>query len=221
MPFLSRCFTALVVLSCACAGPPPAQTPAASPAPVVQSPEPTPPDPPPAAAPAVVEAVPPNEDPDHDGFVAGGDACPEQPELINAVDDTDGCPDEGPDGIRLFGNLLEGPETIRFETGKATVHPSSATLVEAFGSLLATNPKLGRVVIGVHSDGRGSSEYNQALTQARANALRDAFVASGVASGRLKAIGYGESRPIVCNTCPPGWAGSRRVEIRLPEVDDK
>ena len=140
------------------------------------------------------------------------DACPTDPELINGRDDQDGCPDEGPLGIKLIGPVLVTRAEIRFEARKAEVHPESVSLLEEVARIVMKNPHLGKLVVEAHTDPRGSSAFNEALSQARADAVRDVLLRAGAPSKRVEAIGMGEYRPIVCDTCPPGdHARSRRI----------
>lgn len=77
---------------------------------------------------------------------------------------------------------------------------------------LEKDPKL-RLVITGHTDSIGAEEYNQGLSERRAEAAKEYLVSKGVASGRLKALGYGETRPIATNATREGRAQNRRVEL--------
>jgi len=70
-----------------------------------------------------------------------------------------------------------------------------------------------RLVITGHADSIGAEEYNQKLSERRAEAAKGYFVSKGVAPGRLKAMGYGETRPIATNATREGRAQNRRVEL--------
>jgi outer membrane protein OmpA-like peptidoglycan-associated protein len=77
---------------------------------------------------------------------------------------------------------------------------------------LEKDPKL-RLVITGHTDSIGAEEYNQGLSERRAEAAKGYLVSKGVASGRLKALGYGETHPIATNATREGRAQNRRVEL--------
>ena len=80
--------------------------------------------------------------------------------------------------------------------------------------LLADFP--GAVIeVGGHTDATGSTELNQALSQLRAEAVRAALIAQGVDAARLRAVGYGESRPVADNDTDEGRARNRRVELAI------
>ena len=70
-----------------------------------------------------------------------------------------------------------------------------------------------RVLIEGHTDDRGSANLNQALSQRRAEAVRDALAEEGVDPGRLSAEGRGEDQPVADNGSAEGRARNRRVEI--------
>jgi OOP family OmpA-OmpF porin len=72
-----------------------------------------------------------------------------------------------------------------------------------------------RVVVEVagHTDSKGSEEYNQGLSERRANAVKDYLNSKGVRASRLTARGYGESRPVASNDTDEGRAENRRVEL--------
>lgn len=154
-------------------------------------------------------------DSDGDGIRDDVDRCVDAIELRNGVEDDDGCPDVGPAGIGLHasGDRLEhGP--ILFAVNADRIHDESLPVIAALADLVGDNPALGVIRIEVHSDSRGSSAYNLELTQRRADAIRAALMERGVDPERLRARGFGDTRPIVCDECD-SWAKSRRVELWL------
>lgn len=89
--------------------------------------------------------------------------------------------------------------------------PTYETLV----TFLNAHPRLTRVRIAVHSDPRGSAEYNLRLTQDRADAVAHALVRRGIDCHRIEPVGYGESRPIA----DAPMAAQRRAELVFIRVD--
>jgi peptidoglycan-associated lipoprotein len=65
-----------------------------------------------------------------------------------------------------------------------------------------------------HTDERGTREYNLALAERRANAVRDYMVANGVASYRIETISYGEENPVAFGSGEANWQQNRRVELK-------
>ena len=70
-----------------------------------------------------------------------------------------------------------------------------------------------RVRLEGHADERGTREYNLALGERRANAIRAYLVAQGVSRSQIEVISYGEEKPEVMGTGESNWARNRRVEF--------
>ena len=80
--------------------------------------------------------------------------------------------------------------------------------------VLEANPTV-KVELHGHTDSIGSDAYNQALSDKRANAVRDYLVSKGISANRLNAIGKGELDPVASNETPEGRAQNRRVELNI------
>ncbi len=162
----------------------------------------------------------PDKDNDDDRIADVRDLCPNQPENYNKIDDEDGCPDDAPPppplpDIKKFTGVIAG---ITFETGKANIRASSyPTLTEAARTLIAY-PDV-RIEIQGHTDAVGSDAKNLSLSQSRADAVRTWLLSAGVPSDRIRAVGYGETRPLADNGTDAGRAENRRVEFRLLNED--
>jgi OOP family OmpA-OmpF porin len=72
-----------------------------------------------------------------------------------------------------------------------------------------------KIEIGGHTDATGSAEYNLALSEHRAVAVRDAMIAAGVDGARLIAKGYGEAVPLANNGTEQGRMVNRRIEFNI------
>lgn len=105
-------------------------------------------------------------------------------------------------------------DNVYFETGKATITKASyMELDELVGYLKARKKQI--IEIGGHTDDVGEIEQNQILSQKRAQAIVDYLIKKGIATKRLKAVGYGEEKPIANNETKEGRQRNRRTEIRL------
>lgn len=111
-------------------------------------------------------------------------------------------------------------EKVQFETAKAVLRVGSYGLLDEIAATIITNPDLGRVEVGGHTDSRGSTTYNQRLSEDRAGAVRTYLLGKGVPPSRLIAVGYGESLPIDTNKTPAGRERNRRVEFKLLDVEE-
>jgi outer membrane protein OmpA-like peptidoglycan-associated protein len=104
------------------------------------------------------------------------------------------------------------PGGLLFASDSATVQPSVQADLRAVARNLIEYPDSTVGVIG-HTDDTGSSEYNQGLSERRAQAVTAVLVQQGVAPGRVRAVGRGETQPVASNGTPEGRQQNRRVEI--------
>ena len=81
-------------------------------------------------------------------------------------------------------------------------------------AFLAEKPDA-RLIVEGHCDERGSRDYNLALGDRRAAAVRDVLVAYGMTSERIRTISYGKERPLAVGSTPEIWARNRRAMIRM------
>jgi outer membrane protein OmpA-like peptidoglycan-associated protein len=107
--------------------------------------------------------------------------------------------------ITLSGGVL-------FATGQATILPGAQDQLNKVADALKTQAERTFTVEG-HTDNVGTDTVNQALSQKRADAVRDYLIVRGVAAAAIKAVGKGSSVPIGDNKTPEGRAMNRRVEI--------
>ena len=144
-------------------------------------------------------------DGDGDGVPDSSDRCPtsERGAKVNSS----GCVDLMPPAQRTL--LLEG---VTFETDRARLLPASLATLDRVAQGLRDNPEV-RVVIEGHTDSTGSAAHNQALSEARASAVRDYFIDKGIAAHRLTKRGFGGTKPVASNATPEGRARNRRVEL--------
>jgi outer membrane protein OmpA-like peptidoglycan-associated protein len=115
--------------------------------------------------------------------------------------------------VSIVGDHLELSEPIYFETGKATIKPSSFDVLDAVVATLKASPQLELLEVQVHSDERGADDYNLQMSDRRAFAVRSYLVTHGVAAERLQARGYGETKPLCSEHNERCWSRNRRTEI--------
>lgn len=106
---------------------------------------------------------------------------------------------------------------IYFDYDKATFRTESYAELNKLDALLRQNQNL-RVEISGHTDNYGHWEYNRTLSQRRAEAVKDYLTKRGIDPRRIKAVGYGESRPLASNDDEDeGRELNRRVEFKVLE----
>lgn len=108
-------------------------------------------------------------------------------------------------------------QKIHFEFDKDVIRDVSYPIVDDVAMLLEANPQIRKVQIEGHTDSVGSDEYNQKLSDRRANAVRDYLISKGIEPDRLVAVGFGESKPIADNESVRGRARNRRTEFTVLE----
>jgi peptidoglycan-associated lipoprotein len=84
--------------------------------------------------------------------------------------------------------------------------------LEAHGEYLADNPDRQMLVEG-HTDERGAREYNLALGERRAEAVKQALTLAGADEAQVDTVSYGEESPAVSGSSESAWAENRRAEL--------
>ncbi len=107
-------------------------------------------------------------------------------------------------------------ENILFNSGKATLKPSSFTELDKLATLLTENSDI-KIEVSGHTDNVGSAAINKKISKARALTVRNYLVTKGVEEERLTYEGYGFDQPIANNSTAEGRAQNRRVEIKVIE----
>lgn len=135
--------------------------------------------------------------------------CPNAPPAgVETIVGPDGCPVEV--SIELDG--------VTFEFAKSTLRPEAKKTLDQAIEILKRHPELTVEVAG-HTDSRGDAAFNQKLSQARAKAVYDYMIGSGIAASQLDGpIGYGESKPIASNDTDAGREENRRTELNIKAV---
>ncbi len=103
---------------------------------------------------------------------------------------------------------------VYFENNSAELLPASVTILDNGVKALKQRADI-KVEVAAHTDSRGSSAYNQALSERRAASVKQYLLSHGIDAARLTSKGYGESMPIADNMTAVGQAKNRRVELRV------
>lgn len=114
------------------------------------------------------------------------------------------------------GTVLTLSGTLLFSPGKSNLLPTARARLDQLADVLRRMPEQ-KLRIEGHTDSQGSEQVNEALSQRRAETVRQHLIAQGVEAGRIEAQGLGEAAPVADNQTPSGRAQNRRVEIVLLE----
>jgi outer membrane protein OmpA-like peptidoglycan-associated protein len=104
---------------------------------------------------------------------------------------------------------------VHFDVAKSTIRDESKPAIKEVVDLMNRYPNM-TIELQGHTDSTNSTgdpQYNQKLSQSRAEAVRDAMIASGIKASRIIAKGYGESMPVATNKTPEGRQKNRRTEF--------
>jgi len=109
---------------------------------------------------------------------------------------------------------------MHFATNKTRILPSSEGALNDMYMYLERNPEVRIKIIG-HTDNIGGDEFNQRLSEGRANAVRDDLVERGIAPGRIETEGRGKTQPVETNKTSDGRQKNRRVEIEILSTENE
>ena len=132
-----------------------------------------------------------------------------------------GCSTSNDSSSGLFGGAeCDSPEAISFRENakdrvffafdKYSITRESAESLNGQAAWLKANKNVNIIVEG-HADERGTEEYNMALGERRANAVKRYLVSQGVSADRIRVTSYGKSRPAVKGSNEDAWAQNRRA----------
>jgi peptidoglycan-associated lipoprotein len=100
-------------------------------------------------------------------------------------------------------------DRVFFATDKSDLTPEGRATLEKQAAWLKKYPTVNITIEG-HCDERGTREYNLALGERRANAVKNYLVALGIPAARVKTISYGKERPAVVGSTEQAWTQNRR-----------
>lgn len=171
-------------------------------------------------------------DDDGDGVPNSIDQCPNTPKGVPV--DNRGCPldndrDGVPNKIDQCPGTLPGMKVnsrgcvisqtvelsgVHFEFDKSRLMLDSRAVLDKVAESLRNEPDV-RIIIEGHTDSMGSDTYNKSLSQRRAQSVVDYLTSKGIDRSRMRAVGYGESKPKADNSTEEGRERNRRVELQV------
>ena len=122
---------------------------------------------------------------------------------------------------QMQGDVYTGTDTIEylasgvrdrvfFATNKSTLTTASRDVLRKQAAWMRAKGKSLSFTIEGHADERGTREYNLALGERRANAVKDYLMTYGISGSRLSVISYGKERPVNSGSNPLAWSQNRR-----------
>jgi outer membrane protein OmpA-like peptidoglycan-associated protein len=120
--------------------------------------------------------------------------------------------------LKRFRLVLDG-RNIEFDTNRASLRPDSLARIQTTGRFLKSNlDKWEKLVISGHTDERGTTAYNQRLSENRARSVKNALSQGGVPESRMLVRGFSENRPLDDRHEESAWQKNRRVEFDFSGV---
>lgn len=132
---------------------------------------------------------------------------------------SEGAQASGAAGTGSFqGGALEDPASplstrvIYFDFDSSEIQPSFIDVLRAHGEYLATHPEV-KIMVEGHTDERGSREYNLALGERRADAVKRVLVLNGATTEQIEGVSFGEEKPVELGGDEAAWSKNRRAEL--------
>lgn len=161
----------------------------------------------------VVTPVAPPSDRDHDGTLDNSDKCPDVP----GPKDNFGCPyPEKP--VVVVPQVLELKEKVQFPWNSAKLDTTANVVLDQVVAALLNSNVNNKVTVEGHASSEGKVEYNNKLSQKRADAVLEYLVSKGVKRSVLTSKGFGSSVPVATNKTEAGRVANRRVEFDVTFV---
>jgi len=169
---------------------------------------------------------------DGDGILDVNDFCP----TIKGAASANGCPDKDGDNVYDFvdkcpnaaglaadggcpvvkatekATMEKAMKGVQFDNGKSTIIKKSLPILDDVAKVMMANPSY-KLAIDGHTDNAGDPAKNLQLSDDRAKAVKAYLMGKGVSESRMKATGYGDSKPKADNKTAKGKATNRRVEF--------
>jgi peptidoglycan-associated lipoprotein len=128
-----------------------------------------------------------------------------------------GAPAAPPTESNIDENAFEAAvKPVFFDYDSYDIRPDAQTTIQADANFLNQHPEL-KVVVGGYCDERGSTEYNLALGENRANAAKQALVTAGISPDRLRTVSYGKEKQFCTDHTEACWQQNRRAQFTLDQ----
>ena len=152
------------------------------------------------------------------GAIALGSAGCASSTAGSAGDGSQGTGSEFDDGSLGQGSSVSTSgiselETVYFDYDKSAIRDDSATALRSNASVIKNNADWGQLTVEGNTDERGSEEYNLALGERRAMAVKNYLVDLGVPSSRLRTVSFGEAKPAVPGHDESAYRYNRRSDF--------
>lgn len=106
-------------------------------------------------------------------------------------------------------------QIVPFDYDSASLNQNARTVLKTNVAVLKKLPNTVTVRVEGHCDDRGTTEYNIALGQRRADAVRSYYATSGVSKSRIETVSFGEERPLCTQETDDCWATNRRSTTKV------
>ncbi len=136
------------------------------------------------------------------------------PPIATAAPRTNISPTDDLSAVRDPNNQLS-KRSVYFDYDNYDVKADYAKLLEHHGKFLAGRQRI-KIVVQGSADERGSHEYNLALGQQRAEAVRRVLVLHGVKDGQIETVSFGEEKPRALGHNEEAWSQNRRADLAYP-----
>ena len=146
-------------------------------------------------------------DTDGDSVLDKDDKCP----TVKGTVANKGCPEVSDEVVKKLNDYAK---TILFDTGKFSFQKQTFPVLQAITAILKEYPTAKFSIEG-HTDNVGKADFNQKLSDGRANAVKQYLIDNGIDPFRLTSKGFGMDNPIDTNKTAKGRANNRRVEVKL------
>ena len=123
--------------------------------------------------------------------------------------------------VRVRPRALQLRRAIRFDGNTAELASASEAVLIEVADVMIRTPRIAELEVQAHTDNQGAPQRLLELSEQRAEAVRQRLIELGVAPDRVRARGFGMSRPLAPNITPVNRARNRRIQLAITESDDE